>query len=106
MKYFSKIYLKDEFSNISITEENNKYTAFIKLNIKIFVFRVLPFKLKTSPTHFQKIMENNLIDLIAKRNVLVYMDDIIILRKDENIHMKVRDIMFKLLLENNLIRYF
>lgn len=73
-------YLKDGLGNVFLTEETMKYIAFVapkkgifRLRLififaififLIFMFDVLPFGLKTSPTIFQRIMENILMDLI------------------------------------------
>lgn len=88
-RWFSKIDLKDRFWNISLDEESRTYTAFVVSNTGIYVFNVLPFGLKTSPTNFQRIIENIFMELIQEKTVIVYIDDIIIFTETVEQHLKV-----------------
>src|SRR5713101_931663 len=73
-KYFTKIDLKDVFWQVGITEDTQKYTAFVTPN-GLYEYTRLPFGWKNSPPKFQRIMTEILGNLLNER-VIVYVDDI------------------------------
>ncbi|CRG94399.1 retrotransposon [Plasmodium gallinaceum] len=101
-KWFSKIDLKNGFWNIALDESSKPYTGFIVPKRGTFLFNVLPFGLKTSPTQFQRIMEDIFMELIQENYVVVYIDNIIILTKTLFEQMEVLKRVFELLRNNNL----
>ena len=68
-------------------EEAKAYTAFIT-HKGMFEFEVLPFGIKNSPGVFQRSMDLIFGDLYG-REVLTYIDDIIIFSNDEDQHYKL-----------------
>lgn len=85
-KYFSTMDLVSGFWQIPIAPESRHKTAFIS-HEGLFEFNRVPFGLKNSPVVFQHIMETALRGL-HYRNVLVYIDDIIVFSKDFDSHIE------------------
>lgn len=79
---FSSIDLKNGFFHVSVSNESRPYTAFITQN-NLYQFRKMPFGLCNSPAVFQKFVNTIFRELINQEIALVYIDDLIILAKDE-----------------------
>ena len=77
-KFFSCVDLNWGFWNVKLHPDCKQFTAFTVPQKGIFVWNVLPFGMKTSPTEFQNAVESALRPLIDTGNVKVYIDDIII----------------------------
>jgi len=77
-KIFSTIDLKDGFFHVPIEEKSCKYTAFIVPDGH-YEFLKTPFGLCNSPAVFQRFINAVFRELIAKRIVLTYLDDLIVL---------------------------
>lgn len=75
---FTLLDLKDGFHHIRVYEESIHYTAFIT-SLGHFEFLKMPFGLKTGPTTFQKFVNKIFADLIKSRQVMIYLNDILIL---------------------------
>ena len=85
MSYFSVLDLKDSFYQIVLDEESSKLCTFALSNGK-YQFLRLPFGINTSAELFQK---KNL-EIFGKiEGVKVYIDDIVIAAKDEEMHDKI-----------------
>jgi hypothetical protein len=86
-KWFTLIDLNWGFWNVSLEENSKQYTGFVVPDRGVFVWNVMPFGLKTSPTVFQRAIEIALEPLITCDKVKVYIDDIIIstITADQNI---------------------
>lgn len=80
-KVFSTIDLKNGFFHVPVNEERRKYLSFVTHNGQ-YTFLKTPFGCCNSPRVFQRYINFVLRDLINKKIVAVYVDDIIILAKD------------------------
>lgn len=82
-KVFSTIDLKNGFFHVPVSKESRKYLAFVTHNGQ-YTFLKTPFGCSNSPRVFQRFINHVFRDLIRGKIVLVYVDDIIILAKDED----------------------
>lgn len=100
-KFFTKLDLIKGYYQVPLDEESKQFTAFITPHGH-FQFNTLSFGLKNSGIAFQKMMQQVLEDFCFK-NVIVYIDDILIMSKTFEEHM---DIVRKVLLtlQNNGIK--
>ena len=81
-KYFVALDLRSGYWQIPMDSDCRKMTAF-RCSKGLFEFRVMPFGLKNAPATFQRNMDFLLGDMRFK-NVLVYIDDILIHHADED----------------------
>ena len=77
-KVFTLIDLNWGFWNVSLDTQSQQYTGFVVPERGVFIWTVMPFGLKISPTVFQRAIEKALRTVLDKGNVSVYIDDIII----------------------------
>ena len=84
--------LKSGFYQFPIEEKDKEITAFA-CHKGLFEFNVTPMGLKTSPGHFQSVMNKVFHDLIGVC-VCVYMDDIVIFSKNKEDHAKHLQMVF------------
>lgn len=89
MVWFSIIDLNWGFWNLPLTEESVKYTGFAVPKRGVDVWKVCPFGMKVSPTHFQREIEIALDHLIREGYVQVYVDDIVISTETVSMHLEV-----------------
>ena len=85
-KCFSKIDLLSGYWQVPVSEESQKYTAFITQD-GLYEFKILPFGLRNAPSHFQRILTTILRPLLGKV-CLVYIDDIIIFSDSPEQHVE------------------
>jgi hypothetical protein len=76
-KYFTKFDVRWGYHNIHI-KEADKWKGAIVTNRGLFELKVMYFSMTNSPATFQALMNSVFADLIAKGEVAVYMDDILI----------------------------
>lgn len=81
-RVFSTLDLENGFFHVPVDEDSRKYTAFVTPSGQ-YEFLATPFGLSTSPTVFQRYINNIFRDLIEKKVVVVYIDDLLIPAKDE-----------------------
>lgn len=81
-KYFSTIDLRNGFFHVPVAEESIKYTSFVTHNGQ-YEFLKCPFGLCNSPAVFQRYISYIFRDLTRQGIAMYYMDDLIILSKDE-----------------------
>uniref|UniRef100_A0AAG5DCG3 RNA-directed DNA polymerase n=1 Tax=Anopheles atroparvus TaxID=41427 RepID=A0AAG5DCG3_ANOAO len=84
--YFTTLDLKSGFHQIEMDPLYREKTAFSTPNGH-YEFNRMPFGLKNAPATFQRAMNSVLSDLIG-RVCFVYLDDIIVIGKDLNSHLK------------------
>ena len=84
-QYFTKFNVRWGYHNIRI-QEGDKWKGAIVTNRGLFKPRVMYFGMTNSPTTFQALMNLVFADLIAKGQVAVYMDNILIYSKDIKAH--------------------
>ena len=84
-KIFSILDLKSGFHHVNINEESIKYTAFVTPNGQ-YEYQRMPFGLKNDLSVFQRFINNIFRDLIYKRLIVIYMDDLLIATDDFKEH--------------------
>ena len=82
---FSKVDIRKGFNNIQI-KEGDKWKAAFKTNRGLFKPTVMFFGLTNSPSTFQSMMDTIFKDLILSREVVIYMDNILIATPDNLTH--------------------
>ena len=85
-KVFLKFDLKAGFWQLGIHPGERYKTAFC-IPDHHYQWNVMPFSLKNAPSQFQKVMVTLFQPLLA--NALIYVDDILLLSKDEESHAKL-----------------
>ena len=98
---FSALDLASGFYQLALGENSKEVTAF-PTPYGLYQWRVMPMGLKNAPAVFQRAMNAILKEHIARGYVLVYIDDIIILSKDEDSHAAHLDAVLTTLSEHNL----
>lgn len=83
-KIFSKLDLKDEFNQITVQPDHQRFTAF-KCHKVVFEYRVMLFGLQNAPAFFQRMIDNVLSDLVGTFCV-AYMDNILVFSYDSAQH--------------------
>ena len=83
-KMFSKIDLKDAYNQLRVDEESQKWLV-INTHKELFKYRRLPFGISSAPAIFQRTIAKV---LEGVRGICIYMDDILISGKDEQVHMQ------------------
>ena len=92
-KFFTTLDLKSGYWQIPVHPADRAKTAFVT-HRGLFEFLVMPFGLMNAPGSFQNMMNTVLADLIYRRNVLVYVDDIIIWSNSFEEHLQLLDEVF------------
>ena len=99
-KYFSTLDLKSGYHQIAIREEDRQKTAF-SAGDNQFDFSKIPFGLKSAPNHFSRVMQSVLSGILGK-NILVYLDDIVVLGNTIEEHVGNLVAVLETLRRNNL----
>ena len=95
-QYFTKFDVRWGYHNIHI-REGDEWKGAIVTNRGLFEPRVMYFGMTNSPATFQALMNSVFADLIAKGQVAVYMDDILIYSRDIKAHcLVVREVLNRL----------
>lgn len=81
-KIFSTLDLKNGFFHVPVEESSIKYTAFVTPRGH-YEFLKTPFGYCNSPLSFQRYINHIFRDAIREGILLIYLDDLIILAKDE-----------------------
>jgi transposase InsO family protein len=89
-KYITTLDLKSGYWQIPVHPLDRCKTAFVT-HRGLFHFNMMPFGLTNAPFSFQTLMNKVLADLIYRRNVLVFVDDIIIWSSSFEEHMQLLD---------------
>jgi hypothetical protein len=77
-RWFSLVDLNWGFWNVRLSPQARRFTGFAVPGRGVFVWNVLPFGLKVSPTVFQRAIEIALRPVIDRKRANVYIDDIIV----------------------------
>ena len=91
--YYVALDLRSGYWQIPMSEESRRYTAF-RGPTGLYEFSVMPFGLKNAPATFQRCMDALLGDLRYK-NVLAYLDDILIHHEEENACLDLLKVVLK-----------
>ncbi|XP_055527292.1 uncharacterized protein LOC129719903 [Wyeomyia smithii] len=81
-RVFTTLDLENGFFHVPVDDSSRKYTSFVT-PFDQYEFLVTPFGLSTSPTVFLRYINDIFRDLIKKKVVVVYIDDLLIPAKDE-----------------------
>ncbi|GFU20500.1 retrovirus-related Pol polyprotein from transposon 297 [Trichonephila clavipes] len=82
-RVFSTIDLRNGFFHVPVDIQSRPYTSFVTQNGQ-FQFFKMPFGHSTCPSTFQRFINTVFRDLVIQEIVLPYMDDIVILAKNES----------------------
>ena len=96
-KLFSKIDLASAYRQVLLDEDSKKFTT-VNTHKGLFVYNRLCFGVNSAVSIFQRIMENLMKDL----NVVVYLDDLLVMGRDEAEHLVNLDRVLQRLQENGL----
>ena len=100
--WFTKFDVRWGYNNVRI-KEGDEWKAAFKTNRGLFEPTVMFFGLTNSPATFQTMMDDFFREEIAKGDVIIYMDDILIAtERDLNGHRKVVTNVLKKLQDNDL----
>ena len=92
-EYFSLLNLKDGFHDVSVAKDSIEYTSFITPYGQ-FEYVEMPFGLKTTPSKFQRFINQALSEVIRADEVVVYLDDIFIATETLDHHFHVPETVF------------
>ena len=81
-KTYSTLDLKNGFLHVRVDRDSRKYT-FFSVPDGQYEFLKVPFSLCNSPSVFQRFINSVFQELLAKKIVLIYMDDIIVPSADQ-----------------------
>ncbi len=92
-KFFTTIDLRNGFFHVPVSKDSRKYTAFVT-PFGLYEFLRCPFGICNGPAVFTRFILNVFRDLIAKKYVCAYLDDLVIPAKsiDEAI-MKLKAVL-------------
>ena len=99
-KYFSRLDLRDGYFHVPVAEQDVHKTAF-SCRYGTYEYLVMPFGLMNAPSTFQRIMNQVFFDMLD-RNVIVYLDDILIFTKTDQEHRQVLAEVFRRLAHYSL----
>ena len=98
-KVFTTLDLRSGYYHISLSEHSKVKTAFVTLFGK-YQFEAVPFGLAQAPAYFQQLI--SMVLQGCSDFTMAYLDDIIILSKNEEEHLKHIEIIFQKLKEAGL----
>ncbi len=76
------------YNNIRFREGDEEKAAF-KTNMGLFKPTVMPFGLRNAPAVFQRMMNTQFADIITTGKVIIYMDDILATRNNQEEHQQM-----------------
>lgn len=82
---FSKIDLSQAFLQLPLHQDSKQYTV-INTPVGLYQYNYLPFGLTASPGIFQSFITETLSHI---NNIIIYQDDVLILTRDRDSHLKV-----------------
>lgn len=100
-QYLSSLDIKSAYWQVPVAKESREYTAFTIPNRGLFQFKVLPFGLSNSPATWQRLIDK-VIGSDLEKYCLVYLDDIIVVTDNFDLHLRVLEEVFKRLLAAGL----
>lgn len=98
---FTLLDLKSGFHQVNVSESSRKYTSFVTPSGQ-YEYLKMPFGLKNAPAVFQKFINRILADFIAKKQVVVYMDDILIASTNMIDHINLLNDVLRCIAKNGL----
>ena len=104
-KVFSTLDLLKGYWQIGIQPCDRHLTAFTTPT-GLYESTVLTFGLTNAPSTFQRFMNNIFHDMIARKEVIVYLDDILIMGEDVASHNRIlKEVLSRLSTENLIVRF-
>lgn len=100
-KYFTTLDMFSGYWQVEIEEESKQYTAFIAQGHGLYEFNVLSFGLCNAPATFQHLADQ-VFDGMKWRDVLIYLDDIVVFSRTWEEHLEKLERVFKRLREAGL----
>lgn len=88
-KFFSSLDLRAGYWQINVAEEDKCKTAF-RTPSGLYEFNRMPFGLRTAPSTFQRAM-NSVLGSLKNQACVVYLDDILVVGKTEDEHLRNLD---------------
>uniref|UniRef100_A0A131Z524 Tick transposon n=1 Tax=Rhipicephalus appendiculatus TaxID=34631 RepID=A0A131Z524_RHIAP len=88
-KFFSSLDLRAGYWQINVAEEDKWKTAF-RTPSGLYEFNRMPFGLRTAPSTFQRAM-NSVLGPLKNQACVVYLDDILVVGKTEEEHLRNLD---------------
>ena len=85
-KYFTLCDLKSAYTQLKLDEDSEHLTNFL-FNGSSYCYRRLPMGLSSSPAAFQRLI-NHVVMPIRNTKVICYLDDVLILGKNEQDHLQ------------------
>ena len=98
--YFSTLDLASGYWQVKMEESSKEKTAFTT-EVGLYEFCVMPFGLCNAPVTFQRLMEKVLHGLVGKV-CLVYLDDVLVLGKEFDEHLRNLELVWERLRESGL----
>ena len=86
-RLFTKIDVHAGYNNIHFREGDESKAAF-KTNEGLFEPTVMPFGLRNAPAVFQRMVNTQFADILAKGDTVNYMDDFLVATKDRTTHIE------------------
>jgi len=81
-RLFTKMDVRTGYNNIHFREGNEEKATF-KTNMGLFEPTVMPFRLRNAPAVFQQMMNTQFANIIAMGKVIIYMDDILVVTRND-----------------------
>lgn len=98
---FSILDLKNGFHQIPMDANSIPYTSFVTPQGQ-YEYVKMPFGLRNGPAVFQRFISTVLDDMIRSREIVVYMDDIVVATVTPDEHIQILSKLFRRLVENKL----
>lgn len=103
-KVFTTLDLENEYFHVPIKAGSRKYTSFVTHSGQ-YEFKTVPFGLSNSPAIFCRFINFIFQPLINKGVVLTYMDDLIIVAKNDKEGMECLRIVMDLAASYNTVQH-
>lgn len=87
-QYFTSLDLANGFYHIDLEENSKKYTAFVTED-GLYEFNKLPFGYVNSPAVFVRYINRILSDFIKAKEIIVFIDDILIATQTKTQHLEI-----------------
>src|SRR5580765_6680025 len=100
-RYLTTLDLKNGYWQVPLTPDSRPITAFTIPGRGLFQFRVMPFGLHSAPATFQRLLDT-VIGPTLEPHVFVYLDDIIVISKTFDEHLRLLTEVFRRLRDARL----
>lgn len=92
-RYLSSIDIKSAYWQVELEESSREYTAFTVPGRGLYQFRRMPFGLTNAPATWMRVIDS-VLGPELQPSVAVYLDDILIISKDFDSHIKSLELVF------------